>query len=211
MDAQTLRSYAQTLKRLRLTLGENLPLAEVTPDRIAQTFATAWGSAAARTWNRHRSAVRSFGAFADLPDLAGTLDRRTEPSTTRPTVDLAELWARDLPLRERVLWRLLADSAAGPGSVLGLNVEDLDLAERRAWTGTTWITWRSETAPLLTELVAGRERGPVFLADRRRGPGRPPMAADVCPHTGRTRLSYERAEYLFKQATGHTLSALRPR
>jgi hypothetical protein len=37
-----------------------------------------------------------------------------------------------------------------------------------------------------------------------------PAAADLCPDTGRGRLSYERAEYLFKQATGGwTLHQLR--
>ncbi|MEV0272084.1 DUF6596 domain-containing protein [Hamadaea sp. NPDC050747] len=209
LDAQTLRSYAQTLRRLSRTLGESLPLAELTSDRVAQTFALAWDEAAARTWNRHRSAVRSFSAFAGLPDLARTLDRRTETPSPRRALDLAALWARDLPLRERTLWRLLAESAAGPRRVLALNVEDLELDERRAWTGRAWLGWRSQTAALLPDLLAGRERGPVFLADRRRGPGRPPAAADVCPHTGRTRLSYERAEYLFKQATGHTLRDLR--
>ncbi|NUO56233.1 MAG: RNA polymerase sigma factor [Hamadaea sp.] len=209
LDAQTLRSYAQTLRQLSRTLGESLPLAELTPDRLAQTFTLAWDEAAARTWNRHRSAVRSFSAFAGLPDLARTLDRRTETPSHRRALDLAALWARDLPLRERTLWRLLAESAAGPRRVLALNVEDLELDERRAWTGRAWLGWRSQTAALLPDLLAGRERGPVFLADRRRGPGRPPAAADVCPHTGRTRLSYERAEYLFKQATGHTLRDLR--
>jgi hypothetical protein len=46
-----------------------------------------------------------------------------------------------------------------------------------------------------------------------------PTAADLCPETGRRRLSYERAEYLFKQATkpldpagnGYTLRQLKPR
>ena len=35
------------------------------------------------------------------------------------------------------------------------------------------------------------------------------VAAALAPHTGRARLSYERAEYLFKRATGHTLRSLR--
>jgi hypothetical protein len=46
-----------------------------------------------------------------------------------------------------------------------------------------------------------------------------PPAADLGPETGRGRLSYERAEYLFKQATrpldpageGFTLRQLKPR
>jgi hypothetical protein len=72
---------------------------------------------------------------------------------------------------------------------------------------------------LLDELVAGRTRGPVFLAERRPVPSRPLAEADRCPETGRRRLSYERAEYLFKQATrdldpagrGYTLGRLRTR
>jgi integrase len=51
----------------------------------------------------------------------------------------------------------------------------------------------------------------------RAGRPRTPAAADTCPRTGRVRLSYERAEYLFKQATkslhprrgGYTLHQLR--
>lgn len=43
----------------------------------------------------------------------------------------------------------------------------------------------------------------MFLADRRAptSGSRAPAAADICPETGRGRLSYPRAEYLFKQAT----------
>nr|BFE75464.1 hypothetical protein GCM10020092_087650 [Actinoplanes digitatis] len=67
--------------------------------------------------------------------------------------------------------------------------------------------------------MVGRSQGPVFLTDRRPGPARMPAAADRCPDTGRGRLSYERAEYLFKQATtdldptgrGYTLHRLKPR
>jgi hypothetical protein len=103
--------------------------------------------------------------------------------------------------------------------VLSLNVEKLDLDDRRARAGDTWVSWRSETARLLPYLVAGRTRGPLFLADRRPGPSQMPMEADLCPETGRRRLSYERAEYLFKQATksldptgnGYTLRQLKPR
>jgi len=42
----------------------------------------------------------------------------------------------------------------------------------------------------------------VFLAGRRApvSGSRAPAEADVCPETGRGRLSYPRAEYLFKQA-----------
>jgi hypothetical protein len=57
----------------------------------------------------------------------------------------------------------------------------------------------------------------VFVTDRRPGPAVVGSPADRCPDTGRQRLSYERAEYLFKQATrildpsgqGFTLRQLR--
>ncbi|MEU0518064.1 sigma-70 family RNA polymerase sigma factor [Streptosporangium sp. NPDC006007] len=221
LDAGTIRSYGQTLRRLRLTLGDRMPLASLTSDQVAEVFATAWGEAAAKTWNRHRSAVRSFGAWASLGHLAAGLDRRPEPPSRTEAIGAAQLkalWSRPgLPLRERVLWRLLHESAAGVTAVLSLNVENLDLDDRRARVGGTWVNWRSETARLLPLLVGGRTQGPLFLADRRPGPSRMPAEADLCPETGRRRLSYARAEYLFKGATksldpagnGYTLRQLK--
>jgi RNA polymerase sigma factor (sigma-70 family) len=148
-------------------------------------------------------------------DLATGLERRAESGervASLRAADLDGLWERaDVALRERTLWRLLHESGAGVRAVLGLNVEDLDLDDRRARSGTGWVSWRAGTARLLPELLAGRTRGPVFLADRRPGPARMPAEADRCPDTGRGRLSYERAEYLFKQATGATLRRLKPR
>ncbi|GAA4069854.1 hypothetical protein [Actinomadura miaoliensis] len=57
-------------------------------------------------------------------------------------------------------------------------------------------------ARLLPRLLKGRTAGPVFLADRRApaSGARAPAAADICPATGRGRLSYPQAEYLFKTA-----------
>ncbi|MER5650260.1 sigma-70 family RNA polymerase sigma factor [Streptosporangium sp. NPDC002524] len=303
LDAATVRSYRQTMNRLRRDLGDDIPLPDVTAARVAEIFGAAWGDAAPATWNRHRGAVRSFcawaaaaqesiagrgpstggeglsaaqepaaqepataaggpptvarGSSADAPgvsaadqgspvgdpvldqgggpvgsvgggsvdgpgggvpgDLAAGIGRRPEPrGRTRPMdrPQVEALWERpDIAPRERALWLLLHESAAGTGHVLSLNVEDLDLAGRRGKvaTGSGWVHWRSGTAELLPYLVAGRRRGPLFLSDRRPGPGRPPAPGDLCPETGRRRLSYERAEYLFKRATGHTLDQLRTR
>jgi RNA polymerase sigma factor (sigma-70 family) len=204
LNPATKRSYAQTLRRLCLALGDTRPLASLTAEDVTGVFQVSWGDAAARTWNRHRSAVRSFGAWASLPDLVATVDRRAEsPARTSglTAAQLERLWQLDAPLRERTLWRLLHESAAGVGAVLSLDVADLDLDDRRARTGDRWVTWRSGTARLLPALLAGRTRGPLFLADRRPGPARMREPADLCPDTGRGRLSYERAEYLFKQTT----------
>jgi len=60
---------------------------------------------------------------------------------------------------------------------------------------------QSGSARLLPRIIAGRQAGPLFLADRRPAPARTPATVDICPVTGRGRLSYERAEYLFK---GHS-------
>ena len=221
LTAATIRSYGQTLRRLRLAVGDRLPLASVTADQVALAFTTAWPDATAKTWNRHLSAIRSFGAWAGVDHLATGVERRTETRTRAETIGsphLDELLSRPaLPLRERTLWRLLHESAAGVSTVLALNVENLDLDDRRARAGDKWVSWRAETARLLSDLVAGRTRGPLFRSDRRPGPSRTPPDTDLCPDTGRRRLSYERAEYLFKQATkamdpaghGYTLRQLR--
>ncbi len=115
----------------------------------------------------------------------------------------------DASVRERALWQLLHVSGAPAAAALALDVDELDLRAHRTVDGR--IGWDAATSALLAQLVGGRLRGPVFLADRRPGPGRPRTAADLCPETGRGRLSYPRAEYLFKQASGGaTLRSLSP-
>ncbi|WP_434096252.1 site-specific integrase [Streptosporangium roseum] len=209
LDAGTIRSYGQTLRRMCLDLGAGTPLAEVTAGKLSAVFSVAWDGAAAKTWNRHRAAVRSFSSWASVGDLSAGLDRKPESRERRPSIgpsQLDALWERpDTALREKALWRLLHESAAAARTALSLNVEDLDLDDRRgrvaAKNGQVWLSWQSGTARLLPHLVEGRTRGPLFLADRRPAPARMPGPADLCPDTGRGRLSYERAEYLFKQAT----------
>jgi integrase len=88
--------------------------------------------------------------------------------------------------------------------ILTLDADDLDLPNKRARARSKggareWVFWQTGAALLLPRLLAGRGRGPVFLADRR--PTRAVPANDLCPVTGRARLSYRRAEELFEQAT----------
>jgi RNA polymerase sigma factor (sigma-70 family) len=214
LDPETIRSYQQTLRRLCLDLGRGIPLADVTTEKVARVFAVAWGTAAPKTWNRHRAAVRSFSSWASVADLSVELPRKPESRKRRPAIGGAQLEAlwQHPSLRERTFWRLLHESGAAAKAALSLNVEDLDLKARRGRVttrkGTVWISWGYGTAALLPELVAGRTRGPLFLADRRPAPARMPEPADLCPETGRGRLSYERAEYLFKRVTGSTLRQL---
>ncbi|MFF4621850.1 tyrosine-type recombinase/integrase [Nonomuraea jabiensis] len=110
--------------------------------------------------------------------------------------------------RERVLWRLLYETAARAEEILTLNIEDLDPEFRRARVTSKggaieYVHWATPTARLLPRLLAGRTSGPVFLADRRAptsGP-RVPADGDINATTRRGRLSYPRAEYLFKTAS----------
>jgi integrase len=65
----------------------------------------------------------------------------------------------------------------------------------------------TDTAHLLPRLIAGRERGPLFLSDHRPGPHRRATTdpRDICSETGRARLGYDRARILL----GHYAEGLR--
>jgi site-specific recombinase XerD len=231
LDADSLRSYGQTLHRLCQVLGNETSVAAITAEQVGRVVADGWGGGAARTWNRHRAAVRSFTTWATgrgflAVDLAALLEYRPPTRDQTRAIDrrtiIALLKRRDVPLREKTLWTLLYESAARADSILALDIEDLDLENKRGritakGNVVRWVHWQSGTARRLPRLIADRTRGPLFLGDRRPAPARTPTAADLCPITGRGRLSYERAEYLFKQATitldpgkgGYTLHQLR--
>jgi len=224
LAASTGRSYAQTLGRLERHLGGNHPLAALTVDQVAATVAVAWGTCAPATWNRHVATVRSFFAFCRrrrwlADDPAAGLERRAEPADrTRaiPLPELERLWRRDdLGVREKALWRLLYETAARASEALSINVEDLELDNKRVRVRSKggdldWLHFQTGSARLLPRLIAGRTRGPLFLTDRAPVPARAPAAVDRCPDSGHARLSYRRAEALFRKASGGwTLHQLR--
>ena len=123
------------------------------------------------------------------------------------------LTREDISLRERTLWRMLYETAARSAELLALDVEDLDLANRRARVrrkggAIDVIVWQTGTARLLPRLLKGRKAGPVFVTKRKARVQLP--AADLDP-SGRARLSYQQAEALFSAASGGaTLHQLRP-
>ncbi|WP_031171394.1 tyrosine-type recombinase/integrase [Streptosporangium roseum] len=214
--ATTRAGYAETLARLTAVTGPAHPVAALAPEHYAAVM-DRWKAAAAATWNRHLSALCSFTTWAQRHDLLATnparrLERRKPArrgDRAIPRARLETLFTDPAhALRERLLWRLLYDTAARAEEILTLNVEDLDLEFRRARVvskggAIEYVHWATPTARLLPRLLAGRTTGPVFLADRRApasGP-RTPAAADIDPATGRGRLSYPRAEYLFKTAS----------
>ncbi len=102
---------------------------------------------------------------------------------------------------------------AARAAELALDIEDLDLRNRRARVrrkggAVDVIVWQTGTARLLPRLLAGRQSGPVFLTERR---ARLPLApSDLDPAGGGGRLSYRRAAELFEQyMNGWTLHQLR--
>ena len=220
----TRRSYDQTLTRLVHELAGDRPLSALTVEAVTLAVTAAWGARAPATWNRHVATVRSFLGFCRRrrwlgEELAADLERRPEPvdrTKAIPLPELERLWRRDtIGVRDKTLWRFLYETAARATEALSVNVEDLDLDNKRVQVrskggDTDWLHFQTGSARLLPRLIAGRTRGPLFLADRRPVPARAPATADRCPETGRARLSYRRAEALFREASGGwTLHQLR--
>ena len=222
LSANTRRTYAQALQAIAEELGRDLPLDQLDSRKLLDAFQERWGSAQPSTWNTRITALQSFVSYCQRNkwidhDPMTLVARQREPrdqTKAIPYQNLEKLWSRrDINLREKTLWRMLYETAARAGEILALNVEDLDLARKRAVIigkggHKEYVFWASGAARLLSRYLAGRRRGPVFLTHRR--PNVIPARGDECPHTGQGRLSYERASTLFKQATGGwTLHQLR--
>jgi site-specific recombinase XerD len=222
--ATTTRTYAGTLQRLTDRLGPGRPLALVSSDELDATVTALWGTLAPRTWNRHVATVRSWLGWCrrngwPVGELMLRVDLRKAPDDETKAIPLPELerlWSRrDVPLRERTLWRLLYDSAGRAQEALGLDVTDVDLGNRVATARTKGghkrqLHFQTAAARLLGKLLTGRTAGPVFLTNRLLPAVRVPAAIDLDPVSGRARLSYERAEQLFKEYSGgRTLHQLR--
>ena len=193
--------------------------------RLARALAERAGATDPRTVNRELSALRSAvgwwqdqgwisaDATAGLRHVAGRA--APVPPLTGPQV--ARLFRACSALREHAFWRVVYDSGARIEDVLGLDAGRVDLRGQSAppRRGDGWIRWRDATSEVLGWLLAGRTCGPVFLTDRRAPAGA--AAADVCPVTGRARMSYRRAAEIFTTATrpldpagrGWTLGQLR--
>lgn len=219
---QTWRAYGVTLRALQAGLGD-VQLAELADVAVTGWFTGRWSGSAPGTWNRHLAALRSVFRYWDdqgwLPagiPAQGLRQRRRPAGRSRALsrTDIRQLLGReDIALREKALWRMLYESAARAHEILALDVEDLDLANRKAKVrrkggAADVITWQTGTARLLPRLLKGRKSGPVFLTDRKARVQLPP--ADLDPASGRARLSYRQAHGLFKAAAGGaTLHQLR--
>ncbi len=180
--------------------------------QLASAFAAAFGTLAPATRTRHLSTLRSAVSWwrqcgwLHSDPTTGWVAPKVVVDTTRALsrAQVSALFALDVPIRDKTLWRLLYESAARASEVLNLDVANLDLANRRARVvgkggATEWVFWQTGTARLLPRLLAGRDAGPVFLASR--PPVRAVATVDTCPVTGRARLSYRRAAEIFAAAT----------
>lgn len=218
-SANTRRAYAGTLRALRTHLGIGVRVDELDQagydDKLRDWFEERWGTKAASTYNCNLDALRSaIRYWRDLEWLTGdptqALRRRGRaPDRSRALSRqvVTDLLAReDVALRERTLWRMLYETAARSSEILGLNVEDLDRGNktarvRRKGGAIDTIAWQTGAAHLLPRLIGGRRGGPLFLTERAARVALP--VADLCPLTGRARLSYRRAAELLEQATAH--------
>jgi site-specific recombinase XerD len=225
-SGNTYRAYTCVLTHLADQLGSDRALADVDDEEIGAALDRLWGTAAASTWNRNRATIASWLAWCrtkarwQVPSVPADCERRREPddqtrAVTKPVIERI-CTRRDIPLRERLLWRMLYETASRASAVLALNVEDCDFENRRAAVTIKggdigWIVWGRGTALLLPRYLRGRETGPLFCSERRPGPHRkaPTPSRDLCPETGRMRLGYDRARALIKHHTGLSLHQLR--
>jgi integrase/recombinase XerC/integrase/recombinase XerD len=224
--AGTHRVYGSTLAIMLTKFGgaTEVGIFGSYPDVLREWFAGRWGEARPATWNTKRGTLRSFFGYCEDHRWIGSADDAIRGIETRKVSQdrgralsrgqvQALLTREDIPLRERTLWRVLYETAARSAEVLRLNVSDLDMPNRTARVrrkggAMDIIVWQTGTARLLPRLLRGRRAGPVFLTEKRSRVQLPPR--DLDPASGLARLSYERAEQLFKaHSGGATLHQLR--
>lgn len=211
---QTLTAIGGRLAGAGSTSAGDVALLSTPSGAIAldRAFTTAFGGLAPATRSRHLSALRSALAWWTeagwvTADPTGGWERPKVPVDTTRALTRAQvdsIWTLDVPLRDKALWKTVYETAGRAGEILGLDVPDLDLPNRRGRVvskggAVEWVHWQTGAAMLLPRLLAGRREGPVFLTLRRAA--RAVASVDLCPVTGRARLSYRRAEETFELAT----------
>jgi len=228
-NPNTRRAYAGVIDKVAGELGSARHLADVSDAEIPSILERLWATAGEATWNRNRAAVNAWLTWCrdkqgwPAPSLPATCERRKERVDATKDLPKAaierQLSRRDVALREKTLWRMLYETAARASEILALNVEQLDLENRRAAIRskggeTEWVYWGTGTAHLLPRLLrlpdgSTRTSGPLFLASRKPVPARRPRASDICPDTGHARLGYDRARILLQSITEWQLHQLR--
>ncbi|MFD1931282.1 hypothetical protein ACFSKW_07330 [Nonomuraea mangrovi] len=116
-NPNTHRAYASAIDRTIERLGRDRPLAEATDAEVGHALAELWGASAPATWNRNRAAVTSWLTWCQTkkhwaaPSVPAEAERRKENADETRAVAKTTihrlLSRRDIPLRERALWRML--------------------------------------------------------------------------------------------------------
>lgn len=141
-NPNTLRAYTGVLDRTAEQIGADRALAGVEDSEIGDAMTELWGTAKPATWNRNRAAVGSWLAWCvdkknwTAPELPASTERQRENHDDTKAVSRSRIdrlcRRRDVPLREKTLWRMLYESASRASAVLALNIEDLDLPNKQA-------------------------------------------------------------------------------
>ncbi|MEV4013499.1 tyrosine-type recombinase/integrase [Nonomuraea angiospora] len=201
-DPNTHRAYASAIDRTIERLGRDRPLADVTDAEIGTALAELWGTSAPATWNRNRAAVTSWLAWCRTkkrwaaPSVPAEAERRKESADETRAVAKTTIYRllsrRDIPIREKTLWRMLYETAGRAAEILALNVEDLDLEHRRAPVRSKggaieWVYWddrdRAGTIGRQPRVVADPGAGAACSASA----GRPHRGADQSDVRGAAR------------------------
>ncbi|MFE2294149.1 tyrosine-type recombinase/integrase [Streptomyces sp. NPDC059452] len=228
-NSNTVRNYGIAVGKTAERLGEGRPFASVGDAEIGEALELLWGRSAVNTWNARRGAVLSWTGWCsergyEGPKVPAWTKRLAVPDSETPArskMAVDRLIARrEVHLREKTLWRMLYETSGRAEEILGVNIEDLDFAGRRCPVKAKGartkarrrgqaredyvletVYWDAGTARLLSRLLKGRTRGPVFVTHRRPGPGKVVSPRDVCPDTGFARLSYGQARALLDEHT----------
>lgn len=216
------RTYRPVLDALVVDHGADLAVGSLSAAKVRRTLASRWGASAPSTWNSRITALQSFIRYCDRNgwirrNPLREVERKREPRDETKALaydDLDKLWSQSgVGLREKTLWRMLYETAARTNEILALDIENLDVARKRAVVigkggHREVVVWASGTARLLPRYLNGRRRGPLFVTSRQ--PNVVPADRDRCPDTGLGRLSYQMAWKLFsRHSDGATLHQLR--
>jgi integrase len=204
-------TFGNFLRRFARDLGSLRPIASVSTAEVMAWFTTISESRKPGTVNAYRAILKVFTKWVNEEELASwdlRIKVRKNPldatrALTRGEVERL-LTLKSANLRERCYWTMLYETAARGSEILNLDIEDLDLVNRRAKVISKggmveYVFWQTRTARLLPRYIGDRRSGPVFV-----GRGRGPVAlSDTEPTEGKLkRLSYRRAEQLFSRASG---------
>ncbi len=219
----TRRSYGQTMSALTAAYGDR-PLEVLDGPAVAERTADTWERCAGHLEPTHRHAALvqrllpphrlAAGRPLCRPGAAPGADR---PHQGRRRHLLERLFRReDVPVREKCLWRLLYETPARRTSSPSTSRTSTwtTSAPARSPKAVTPSGCISSPAPPACYPASSPDARPAHCSSPIAAP-HPPATVDVCPVTGKGRLSYERTEYLFKRhpqrisRNGLTLQELR--